>query len=188
MEKTIITVPHAICEDGYTQKEHLCDFVSLECGKRIYEILKERGENVILLYPEQTRFYFDGIGNRVSRDMNRIPSRKLNFRQRLSKEMETARKLWDIHSFPRMKKFPFNNDVYLLQDDMDFLFDEGIKLVNKYRANGFKCELIQGSKNDITNEAREKGLKTILLEVCEDIHENDRRDICQIFADWSEFV
>ena len=185
MEKTIITIPHAICEPGYTQKEHLCDFVSLECGKRIYEKLKEKEENVVILYPEQTRFYFDGIGNRVSRDMNRTLSRKLDFRQMLSKEMETARKLWDVHSFPRMKKFPFNNDVYLLQDEMSFLFDETIHLVNLYRMNGFKCEYIEGSKNDIINEAREKGLKTVLLEVCEDIYENDRKAICDIFVDWS---
>jgi len=170
----IVTVPHGLCKENYNKKNHLCDLVAKSSGEYIYEGLKKGGIDVVLLIPEVTR---EAI------DMNREISRNTKFRMEVNEAMKDKLILWDIHSYPAMKDPPFTNDVYIL-DNLKNPKNYSVDLCKRFKDEGFKCEIYVGKNNDITNLAREKGLISLLLEICEDLEKEEREKICSVFVDW----
>jgi hypothetical protein len=170
----IVTIPHGKCLSHYNRDYHMCDSVSRECGERICNLLKQNGEMVLKFIPDVTR-------EKV--DMNRDVSLNSDFRGRIREAIKSSKFLWDIHSFPRMKNPPFLNDVYILDRD-DPPTRYSVELKNSFLSHGFICDVYRGINNSITDEARDNGLMSLLLEICEDIDIEKRMRICEVFVDW----
>lgn len=169
MNGVIITVPHSLCfKSSSSDDSHTCDYAAESSARIIFENL-------------ETPHKYLELNNvpRYEYDMNRFESRKTKFRKEIRKKFKEADYLFDIHSFPRMKKEPFINDVYVI-DDTNPPTKLSYNLVDYLTDLGYRCKLYNGSGvNDITNEAKENGLQAILIEISEDLSHNNRVKLCK---------
>lgn len=169
MNGVIITVPHSLCFKTRSDDDsHTCDYAAESSARIIFDNLKTPDKYIVL--------------NNIPRyecDMNRFESRKTNFRKEIRRKFKEANYLFDIHSFPEMKKEPFINDVYVI-DDTNPPTKLSHNLVDYLIDSGYRCKLYNGSGvNDITNEAKENGLQAVLIEISEDLSYNIRVKLCK---------
>lgn len=169
----VITAPHALCYQNIADDlNHSCDYVSAQCAQDIYDMMTCNKK--LFLSDER----------RSKHDMNRIESRGTNFRKKIAESFKDARMLLDIHSYPRMKSYPFKFDSYVI-DDENPPTNLSRRICKVISDEGFTCEIVRGSGvNDITKQARSNGVPSVLIEICESLDEDDRLLLCKSIADY----
>jgi hypothetical protein len=152
---------------------HSCDYSASIAADKIFSKIKSPNKLIFKSYVPRSIY-----------DMNRIQSRQTDFRRNIRNRFSEVDLLFDIHSFPFSKDYPlFWNEVFIIDDTPGFTeLSRGI--FNILKRSGFKCELISGSGvNDITNEAKNSGIDSILIECNEDLSERRMNQLTSIIAD-----
>jgi hypothetical protein len=167
MRNFIITVPHAACMD-VSNVQHTCDAASSAAARMLREEA-ERFRNVYFF--ENTDVY------RLDHDMNRVESRKTKFRvdltskiQALSHSSKTYNTvLIDVHSFPPGYGFGTEDDAMIVFMEPRPTPWYSVGPISALESEGILTKFVEGhhTVNDIELEARNAGLKAVLMEVRE---------------------
>lgn len=147
----IVTVPHSLCLSDTLGRN--CDTLSLLASYNLVDKLTAKRLPVV---------YLPGNYHRSEVDLNRIYSRHTDYRQRLSSLLYSCSLLIDIHSFERNG---FGSDVDLVILDNEPGTQYGIRLYNILKQKNVSVDYILGADyNDITQQGRQNGVPSILIE------------------------
>lgn len=168
----LITAPHSLCENNDI-KTHECDIIAGDMAQRLYNKLKTNGIKTKL---------FLSTERRIICDLNRLRCRNTEYREILGKYMEMRPVfLFDIHSFPNDYK---HLSMYILDDYIIKPKSYSINLLNFINKNNIDAKLYQGIDNDIEDEARSMGIKSVLIEFNESLSIEERNHIIDVLYDW----
>lgn len=152
---------------------HSCDYSASIAADKIFSKIKT--PNKLIIKSNVPRSIYD---------MNRIQSRETDFRRRIRSRFPEINLLFDIHSFPFSQDYPlFHNEVFIIDDTPGFT-ELSRRIFDILKRSGFKCELVIGSGvNDITNEAKNNGINSILIECNEDLQDRRMNELTSVIAD-----
>jgi hypothetical protein len=143
----VVTAPHGYCPTPCSQQRQ-CDCVAALWASKLNKKLQEAGVASTLLIP---------LTPRSEGDFNRIWTRDSPYRQQLTKAMETAWLVLDIHSYPPPHWEGYN--AIVLDDRRSppaSLLD--FSIVTKITID------VRGQGNDIQDEAHSRGIEAFLIE------------------------
>ena len=150
----IITVPHASCEDSI-KAEKSCDTLAYNIALSLKKHFESKEVKVSL--------YANTSTPRKIMDMNRVIARSTEYRKTIQDKLEQLSSkgknvyVFDIHSFPDIKEYENNFQVYLLPHDKANLVRSAVSLsqyMNTYTSLSTGVYLSDES-NDITLQALE---------------------------------
>lgn len=162
----LLTVPHYKCVDK-NNKPHYCDAIAGESADKI----KSNNDNFIII---------KGNIIRNECDLNRIECRyNTNFRKKIREVLkEKINFVLDIHSFPNESNPDL--EMYILDD---YTKSETVYCLGLYcylLGANIRCGYNQGEHNDVMDETRELGFKSLLLEFNESLEKKRLKEICLI--------
>jgi len=179
MKQVVITAPHSFCQESNIHS-HSCDTADESVVSCLVDTIQGIG-----LIPVP----FLASTPRRECDLNRKKCRKNSYRVNLTsymkKHREEIRMVLDVHSFPPDDEDWGGYDVILL-DDAETATSYTLMLQNMFLQNWVRCKIVRGGGNDIQDEARERGMKSLLIECSESVLDDDSRRllICKIVANW----
>lgn len=182
MSSLIITAPHSLCFINTPYRN--CDTAAFLASHRLVDQLSISGfmNGSIGMSPIQIKYY-PSTHHRSEIDLNRAESRECDYRKNLSENMSDAFLLIDIHSFER-NGYGQDVDVVIL-DDVPRT-DYGEKLYDMMKARNISVAYIKGWKiNDITEEARHRGIPAIIIEYMELISKDTIDQINNVVVEWT---
>lgn len=168
MNKLLITAPHSFCVN---RQERDCDRKALYASNTLYGQAIARNIPALL---------FQSHTLRSQHDLNRSPSRSIDFRVSLRQYMHAGSILIDVHSYP--------SDGFGLPDTMCTILgqdEEDIYLTHYLATRSVSVKFLYGSEvNDIVAESVQNGMKAYLIEFFENAPEPVIDDICSKILDW----
>ncbi len=173
----LLTVPHANCPLGWDGKGHPCDTLA----KRAADLVFKYGESALVeppLIPSGTP--------RTICDLNRIQCRSHPWRGEIRRRIKSGYVAFvlDIHSYPSHTKKWSGFELFVL-DDAPWPMPYVMNFVRYIRAAGIRIGVGSGGRNDIQDEARELGVKSMLVEFNEGLGDTDRLDfVASRVAEW----
>lgn len=185
----IITSPHAKCD--LLHPKRMCDLAAALAGQVMTEEAGKYGLE---------HFYFPGDVYRHDHDLNRMPSRKTNYRKKVLKQIEklsgTNAILLDIHSFPNyymdeagdinfFRKGETPPEIVLIRGPLDTYRNKRLAnlLHSALSRRKVRVKILEGiSVNDILNQTSEHNIPGILIEYNESFNKNPNSllQICRI--------
>lgn len=173
MSSLIITAPHSLC--FITSPYRNCDTAAFLASHRLIDQLAD--------FPNiPTIKYFPSNHHRSEVDLNRAISRQTDYRKNISENLSNAVLLIDVHSFNR-KGFGPDVDVVVLDNVPSTWY--GKKLYDLMKNHNISVAYISGSEvNDITEEARHRGIPAILIEYGEFIPQGTIDQINNSVIEW----
>lgn len=143
----VITAPHGYCPIPCSQQRQ-CDCVAALWASKLNKKLQAAGVASTLLIP---------LTPRSEGDLNRIWTRDSPYRQQLTKAMESAWLVLDIHSYPP-PHWEGHNAIVL-----DDRWPPPQSLLQFSTATGIAAD-VRGQGNDIQDEAHGRGIEAFLIE------------------------
>jgi predicted N-formylglutamate amidohydrolase len=175
----LITVPHAVCQES--EYAHQCDYASSHCAQVLDLSLTKKVRTLTVI----------GDVWRPILDLNRIESRSSPFRQKITRLLKSGdvSLLLDIHSYPVYYSDFGDAEITLLDDNVTRNSFElySVSLLSLLRSEGISVNLLRGANNDIQIEAKELGVKALLIEFREDLPSRGSRlkQICDVISEWA---
>lgn len=185
MEKSVVllTVPHAVCPTPLNVAQaHPCDLLAEDAAEAIYQHQRAAPLIAAPVVPERT--------TRQQCDLNRRECRDHPWREQLRERMCDAATAFvlDVHSYPaREPRWAEYEVVVLDETPAGHDFQPYVaSFVRFMRREGVRAAAFRGANNDIQQEARALGIRSMLLEVNEGLRNQPSRliHIAGRTADW----
>ena len=165
MLRIVITVPHATCPNK--KLYHRCDHLAPRAARKIFDAFPPTQNSI--------RRIFLGTVPRTECALHRRRCREHPWRQEIRKVVtQNPEKTWvlDVHSYPPEDEAFGPYDIVLLDDPP---FDSALTqaLSGALTRQGLTVGRLTGSVNDIMQEARELGARSILIEFNENLRSQD---------------
>ncbi len=179
----LITAPHSLCEQNKNEY-HECDTIVREVCGIMNKSLHDRKINAEFFFADKPR---DSEGPHM--DYNKAWSRNEPYRKTITEEMNKIKKsrdyLIDIHSYKKSNELFGGHEVVILDIKKYNQFSQiGRELLNYLSDRYVDVEIFDSREIDILEEAREKRIRSILLEFNESIDKKRLTQICDLIASY----
>jgi hypothetical protein len=167
----IITSPHSLCIPG--AKVRTCDLLALKAAEDLVKTLK----------PSFYVLYFPANVYREKLDLNRDVSVNSPYRRRVTAALaDHPLALIDVHSDPR-GSYGADADIVILDNTPETTY--GKELYNVMLRSEVFVIYREGSKvNSITQQGREYGVPSILIEYTEDLNQRKIHQANEAILTW----
>lgn len=204
--EVLITIPHSYCKNKFKRD---CDTLSLKVAKALANSLLSENLNIKIHAPISKNEFGDKllekylISNslknilRKTCDMNRSWCRNTEYRKVLTNYLKKNHKNiifhFDVHSFPFGYKKK-NIKLYFIDGSNYSNYTEKLAeyIVKNIKSNiiihrgpkSCKKDVCYRGTNDILDEVRNFGIKSVLVEFLETMENKDYKIYCNIIAKW----
>ena len=174
----VLTVPHGTCPDeGDVAGGHPCDWIAERSAQMIYQNLGSAAE----------LFVAKDVPRRVC-DLNRLWCRDHPWRERVREAVRASTFVLDVHSYPPGVGGWSDFEIVLLDDAQEPAFPlPYVADLSRYLAGkGVLVSIGRGGGNDIQDEMRAMGARSVLIEFNERLDGDLARwrNIARYTAEW----